>query len=222
MFFAIVFAQSCAKKYVGSFDNNYVSSSSNVVRGENFTDATTAGLATEKVDRKIIFDAYLSISVENPDAANIQMEQIAKKYNGYVSQSGTYSTIIRVESDKLNEAIGEISELGKLHSKSISGQDVTDEYMDYQIRLENAEKSRLRYLELLEKAENVQAALMVEKELERLNETIDLLKGKMSRIDHLSDFSTITVSIKEKKKPGLIGYVGLGLYYSVKWLFVRN
>ncbi|MBK6622314.1 MAG: DUF4349 domain-containing protein [Saprospirales bacterium] len=102
------------------------------------------------------------------------------------------------------------------------GQDVTDEYTDYQIRLDNARKARERYLELLAKAENVEAALKVEKELERLNETIDLLEGKMTRIDHLSEFSTITIALKERKNPGLIGYIGIGLYYSVKWLFVRN
>jgi hypothetical protein len=112
--------------------------------------------------------------------------------------------------------------LGKVQSQSVSGQDVTDQYRDYQIRLENAEKSRDRYLELLAKAENVEAALQVERELERLNETIDLLKGRMNRMDHLEAFSTITVQIKERKKPGVLGYVGLGVYHAFKWLFVRN
>jgi hypothetical protein len=176
----------------------------------------------EKVEKKILFSVFLSLAVEVPDTANSHIEKIAKKYNGYVNEIGTYRTIIRVKSENLNDAIKDISELGKVQSKSLSGQDVTEEYLDYKIRLENAEKSRERYLELLSKAENVEAALKVEKELERLNETIDLLKGKMNRIDHLSEYSTITINLKEKKKPGLIGYIGLGLYHSVKWLFVRN
>lgn len=176
----------------------------------------------ERVEKKILFSAFLSLTVEVPDTANSQIEKIAKKYNGYINEIGTYRTIIRVKSENLNNAIKEISELGKVLSKNISGQDVTEEYLDYKIRLENAEKSRERYLELLSKAENVEAALKVEKELERLNETIDLFKGKMNRIDHLSEYSTITINLKEKKKPGLIGYIGVGLYYSVKWLFVRN
>jgi predicted ATP-grasp superfamily ATP-dependent carboligase len=175
-----------------------------------------------KDGRIILYDAYLTIAAKDPEIASAKLEETAKKYNGYVSQSGTYSTTIRVKSDKLKEALAEIELLGKVQSKSISGKDVTDEYMDYEIRLENAEKARLRYLELLEKAENVEAALLCEKELERLNENIETLKGKMNRIDHLVEFSTITVTIKEKKKPGIIGYVGMGLYYSVKWLFVRN
>lgn len=44
----------------------------------------------------------------------------------------------------------------------------------------------------------------------------------MNNIDHLSEFSTITIYLKEKKKLDLFGYIGKGLYEGVKWLFVRN
>ena len=122
----------------------------------------------------------------------------------------------------MDAAVKAIARLGKIQNQSLQGRDVTNEYLDYEIRLDNAIKARERYLELLNKAENVEAALQVERELERLNETIDLLKGRMNRIEHLSTFATITVELKEKKKPGILGYIGLGLYHSVKWLFVRN
>ncbi len=173
-------------------------------------------------DRKALYFAYLSLVVENPDSAGRQMGRIAEKYNGYINEIGTTRTVIRVESGQLDAAIAEIEALGKLRSKNIVGQDVTEEYQDYNIRLENAEKARSRYLELLDKAETVEEILKVEKELERLNETIDLLKGRMARLDHLEAFSTISVELRERKKPGLMGYIGLGVYHAVKWLFVRN
>lgn len=197
-------------RFLGGSDNGLLASNSNSI------------IDFEDVERKIIYSAYLSLTVKNPDSVNKDIERIAKKYNGYANEIGTYQTIIRVKSDKLDDAIAEISLLGKLQSKTLSGQDVTEEYYDNKIRLENAEKARERYLELLKKAENVSSTLKVEKELERLNETIDLLKGKMNRINHLTEFSTITIKLTEKKKLGLLGYVGVGLYHSVKWLFVRN
>lgn len=177
---------------------------------------------TKIIDRKIIYSAYLSLIVDNPDSTNVYIEKIAKKYKGYVNRIGTYQTIIRVKNDLLNKAINDISTLGKVRSKNIIGEDVTEDFFDYQIRLENAEKTRKRYLELLAKAENVETTLKVEKELERLNEKIDLLKGKINRINHLSKFSTITINLREKKKPGVLGYIGMAIYYSIKWLFVRN
>jgi len=175
-----------------------------------------------KEDRKIIFNADISLTVLNSDSANIQVEKITKQYKGYINTIGSDRTVIRVKSDHLDDAIADLTQLGKITRKKVSGTDVTASYQDYEIRLENATKSRNRYLELLEKAETVEEIIKVEKELERLNNTIDLMKGQMNRINHLDAFSTITIVYKIKKKPGILGYIGLGLYHSVKWLFVRN
>lgn len=174
------------------------------------------------VNRKILYSAELCLVVKNPDSANAAVKSVAKKYGGYVNEESTQYSTIRVKSENLNDAIADLSLLGKLTYKNILGQDVTEDYTDYQIRLANAEKARDKYLELLARAENVEAALQVEKELERINEVIDTLKGKINRVNHLSDYSTITVRLREKKKPGIVGYVAIGVYHTVKWFFVRN
>jgi hypothetical protein len=173
-------------------------------------------------DRKILYDADLTLTVETPDSTSSYIQAIAKRYGGYVNETGTYRSIIRVESQLLDAAIDDISQLGRLDRKSIRGQDVTETYLDYQIRLDNAQQARGRYLDLLDQAATVDEILKVEKELERLNETIDLLKGKMNRIDHLDTYATITINLKERQKPGILGYIGIGLYRSVRWLFVRG
>lgn len=176
----------------------------------------------ERIEQKIIYSANLSLTVKQLDSANASISNIAKKYKGYVSESGTTRAIIRVESKYLKQAITDIELLGRIEWKKVIGQDVTDQYFDLTIRLENAEKARERYLQLLAKAENVEAALKVERELERLNNTIDELKGRLSKMNHLTKYSTITINLNEKKKLGVLGYVGVGMYRSVKWLFIRG
>ena len=173
-------------------------------------------------NRKVVYNAYLKIFVEDPDTVNEQLADIAQKYGGYGLELGTLESAIRVKSDKLHAALDEISTLGNVKNRLIAGDDVTDQYTDYRIRLENAQKARDRYLQLLAKAENVEAALKVEKELERLNGEIDLLKGHLNQIKHKTEYSRINISLYRKVKPGLVGYVGIGLYHSVKWLFVRG
>lgn len=175
-----------------------------------------------EIKRTIIYSANITISVNEPDNMSKSIKDIAKKYDGYVSEDGTWRAVIRVKRDNLDHALSDIADLGNVLNKSLYGEDITDEYYDYKIRLENAEKARDRYLELLKQAENVEAALLVEKELERLNGLIDLYKGKINRLEHLNQYSTITIKIKARKKPGILGYIGIGLYKSVKWLFVRN
>jgi hypothetical protein len=172
--------------------------------------------------RMMIYNASITIEAKNPDTVALRVTAIAKKYKGYVLSSSNTYTSIRILSSSLKDALNEIETFGKVKSKNIAGTDVTDEFTDYTIRLENAERARKRYLELLQKAVTVEETLKVEKELERLNGDIDLLKGKMNRINHLVDYSTIAVYHKEKVKPGIIGYVFVGIYKAVKWLFVRN
>lgn len=209
---------SCASKTVScpSFDTRSEYSYAGI------SDSQASAKKSEIPERKILYDAYIEISVKNVDSAFSKIMPLTEKYEGYMTNRSLTRTVIRVKSENFQTALREIESFGKVLSKIITGNDVTDEFSDHEIRLANAERARDRYLELLDQAENVQAALMVEKELERLNGEIERLKGKINRINHLEEYSTITISIRERKKPGVLGYIGIGLYHSVKWLFVRN
>jgi len=184
-------------------------------------DADKTAIAQEQ-QRMIAYDSSIDLIVKNPDTTLVHLKQIITNRKGYIVSISLTRTVFRVTADQLEPTLNDIGQLGKVENKRIWGQDVTDEYQDLSIRLDNAMKARGRYLELLAKAENVQAALMVEKELERLNKEIDLLQGKIKRLEHITDYSSITVNIKEKVKPGIAGYVFVGLYKTVKWFFVRN
>ncbi len=177
---------------------------------------------TPKEKRKILYSANLNLVSSLPDSINPQLEHITEKYDGYVGRLSTTETTIRIKSEYFETVIKEIEKLGKVTRKNIYGNDVTEQYWDAQIRLDNALETRKRYLELLKIAKNVEEAILVERELSRITQDIDLLKGQINKLDNLEEFATITISIKEKKKLGLLGYVGVGLYKGVKWLFVRN
>ncbi len=40
-------------------------------------------------------------------------------------------------------------------------------------------------------------------------------------MNHLTDFSTIEIYLEQKEKLGILGYVFVGLYKGIEWLFVR-
>src|SRR5689334_23381982 len=141
---------------------------------------STAEPAADK-SRVVLYNASITLLLKEPDSLNKKLPLLTKKYDGYVMTVGDELSTIRVPAAQLSNVLQDLSAMGKVKARSLSGQDVTDDYSDYTIRLDNAEKARQRYLQLLEKAENVEAAVKVEKELERLNSEIDLLKGKLAR-----------------------------------------
>lgn len=183
-------------------------------------DKAKAKADAPEAQRIVIYNATLRIVVWNPDSLNRALTDLSKRYSGYTVSLGNHQSTIRVEAGQLKHALTDLATYGKVKDKVISGEDVTEEYHDFQIRFDNATKARERYLELLARAENVEAALKIEKELERLTGEIDVMKGKLERMKHMSDYSTITINIEQKVQPGILGYVGIGVYKAVKWLFV--
>lgn len=168
----------------------------------------------------IVYNASMDITVRNIDTANKQIVAIAKKHEGYVVSVSNYRTSVRVKSDQLEAAMTELAKIGKVSARNVYGRDISNEYANLTVRKDNAYKARARYLELLAKAEDVKAALEVEKELERLNTEIDLLEMQLSNMNLQVEYSLIDVDLKERTQPGILGYVFIGLYKGVKWLFV--
>jgi len=185
-----------------------------------FLDQSTTEPA--QASRKLIYAAYLQLQVAEPDSTVGRIVELALPGGGQIVTTNSRQATIRVPAHRFQETLDEIATYGKVKSKQLDGEDVTDEYRDYAIRLDNAERSRQRYLELLALAKNVDEAITVERELERLNETIDLLKGRLNRLDQLEAYSTITVNVEKKPKLGPLGYLFKGVFAGVKWLFVRD
>jgi hypothetical protein len=91
-----------------------------------------------------------------------------------------------------------LREVGRLLEENSTTEDVTQEYTDLQARLDNAEATRARYLEILAtRAGTVRDVLEVEREIERVTENVERLKGQMRYLDSRIGLSTITVHLEE-------------------------
>jgi hypothetical protein len=196
------------------------------IRDTSFKNAAAPGsedtASVSEKNRIILYNAYYKLESEDTEKTSKTIASIAQTFGGYIVSAGTTEVVIRVPADKFDSALVEVEKAGEGESKRVYSEDVTDTFRDTEIRLESKLKARDRYLELLKKAENVNAAVNVERELERLNGEIEEMKGRLKRLSHLAKYSTITVTIEEKIKPGPLGYIFIGAWKVVKWLFVRN
>lgn len=62
------------------------------------------------------------------------------EYKGYVVTMENKRSALRVEAMFLPDALQSIAQAVKIKSKVLTGKDVTGEYKDYEIRLENGRK----------------------------------------------------------------------------------
>jgi hypothetical protein len=79
---------------------------------------------------------------------------------------------------------------------------------------------------LLETAKSVEDILNIERELARVQGEIDSMQGQLDYMDRQVAESTLDLTLQTPEvtppetKPGPLGYVFVGIWKAVKWLFV--
>jgi len=148
--------------------------------------------------RLFVYNAVMNVVVERISDALNSIKATVINMGGYMQEMSSKSITLKVPAGKFQDVIAEVEKLGEVTRKDIKGSDVTEEMRDLTIRLKNAEEVRDRLANLLDKAEKVEDILKIEKELERITETIELLKGKIAYLQNRIAFSTITIYFNSK------------------------
>jgi hypothetical protein len=183
----------------------------------------TTGLDTglPAIGPKIIKDATISLDVKKGsfDARFQQATQIAGRHGGFVSTSQTSEArrrsgtiVIRVPADQFEATLGELKGLGRLRNQSVSGSDVTAQFVDLQARLRNWETQESVLLKLLAKSRTIDDSIKVQRALQDVQLAIEEIRGQLRVLTDQTDFSTITLSMSEagpivqppKKQPSLL------------------
>lgn len=159
-------------------------------------------------EKKIQRNANLSIEVKNLDDSINKLNEIILLLNAEIISSNKggadfgqpYSNIrIRVASNNLNSAIGEFKKLAtKIISENVYTNDVTEEFIDTEARLNIMKSTENRFNLLLSKSETVEEIIQVEKELMRIRGDIESLEGRLNYLSKTTDTSEINLNLNEK------------------------
>ena len=119
--------------------------------------------------------------------------------------------------------IRSLEALGQVDAKSISGEDVTEEYYDLDARLENLTQVRSRLFDLLDRAVKVTDAIEVERELERVGGEVNQIKGRMKYLQNMTGLATVNLSLYTDEKPAAVPFInwamiGNGFVVAARWL----
>lgn len=160
------------------------------------------------IERLIIRNASLNLVVPDTDAALDEINVLVDELGGYVVESNMYqyqeglqaNVTLRVPAESLDVALAHIRSLAtEVRHESISGQDVTEEYVDLKSRLRYLEATEARLLEFLEEAEDTEAALAVYENLQGIQADIEQVKGRMQYLEQSAAMATISLDITPDK-----------------------
>ena len=188
-------------------------------------------------DKKIIKNASINAEVKDYKAFYGALHEKVKSFGGYIAQEeqnqSDYkienSLVIKVPVDQFDNAVVQLTvNTEKINEKKITSEDVTTEVFDTKSRMEAKRQVRLRYMDLLKQARNMDEILKVQNEINGIQEEIESGTGRIQYLSHASAYSTINltyfqvlnVSAKDQGKPGF--GTELANSFSVGWNWIRD
>jgi len=158
-------------------------------------------------DKKIIYNAELTVYVNEFETAAEKLEAEVHRLRGYIADSRVYnykegvpsgSWTIRVPADKFYLMLDFLMEMGRWENKNIYTDDVTQQYIDLEARIRSLGEEEERLLEILDMAETVSEVLEVERELGRVRQEKESLQTQFDYLKQDVEYSSINVYMEEE------------------------
>ena len=177
----------------------------------SLTEADTAASAAEAADRKIIRNANLTMEVKSTSDMQHKVTSIAESHGGFVVTSEAkqredadpekrtldIKLVVRVPSERFGSALDQIRGLANtLREENVTGQDVTEEFIDLEARIRTQRALELQFLEIMKQARKVEDALEVQRQIADVRTDIEKLEGRKRFLENRASLSTIVVTLE--------------------------
>ena len=164
--------------------------------------------------RLVVYTGRVELLVEDFDASQAMLAEVIATHKAFVThsvmtgepgepRSGTWT--IRVPVAGFDALMDGVAGLGEARKKSKDSDDVTDRYYDTEaaaLNLEAREKALRKLYEEKIAGSKLAELLEVDRELTQVRGDINVKRGQMKRWDNLAAFSTLELSMRDRK-----GYV---------------
>ncbi|KWW12589.1 hypothetical protein AS888_09520 [Peribacillus simplex] len=158
-------------------------------------------------ERKVIHQAQLEWKVKDLEKVQQRIEEMAEEYGGYVVESNVYreneekmegTITVRVPEARFQDflAVSE-GEASKVIGRNVTGQDVTEQYVDLKARLKSKKTVEERLLAFMQEAEKTEDLLKISTDLAAVQEEMEQLTGQMKYLENQTSYSTVTITLAQ-------------------------
>ena len=153
-------------------------------------------------DRVIVHTGNMILVVDDVAGSVDRITGMAREFGGWVVNSDRSSrhrgfVAIRVPAESLTGVMDRLEGTAiDVKARSLTSEDVTDEYVDSQSRLVSLRETERVLLELLGRADDVEDALKVQQEITQLQVQIEELQGRINFLEETAAYSLLMVSLE--------------------------
>ena len=162
-------------------------------------------------ERKLIRTGNVTLEVKTVSDAEEKISSWAKSLGGYVTNANTWeygaNFTVRVPSARFDDAMAAVGNFGRVTNRSVSSEDVSDNYYDMKFRLETKYILRDKLTSYLNQAKDIKDLLEIERQLNQVMQDIESTESRFKRLSGQIDFSTIYINMqfeRGKDESGII------------------
>jgi hypothetical protein len=163
--------------------------------------------AIKPMERKLIKNAEIHLLADDYNSAVESLKSKVSALDGYITNE-TVNVIdsrgskrgyleVRVPQLRFDEFFAGVNNLGKLKNSNIYTQDVTEEYIDVESRLNVMRTKEERLLAILNQSGELSDVLAVENELANTRAQLESLEGRLRYLSNQTEFSTFNLTIEQ-------------------------
>jgi hypothetical protein len=174
--------------------------------------------------RRIIRVAEMSLETDTPEVAVSKVAALAGSKGGFVVSSETSrwndadgaetvstTIVFRVPVDTFDATLAAVRALGtRVSSEKVTGQDVTEEYVDLEARIRAQRAVEEQYMAVLKEAKTIPDILAVQQKLGEARTEIERAEGRRRFLESQTSLSTITVHVARHIEAMEAGGPGFG------------
>ncbi|SDZ29522.1 protein of unknown function [Evansella caseinilytica] len=216
--------------------NEAYEESETVARADSETqmDTKSAQTAGEQSARMVIYNADMTIEVNDFQKTQTEIFQKVEQIGGFVVQSSVTQSeqedifgniVVKVPQAEFHAFLNDLEAFStKVLDRSVAGNDVTEEYIDLESRLRSRETVEERLLAFMEDANNTEDLLKISDDLAKVQEEMEQLTGQLNYLEHHVAYSTVTVFVHERKVtvPPIQDSGALNTWENAKSLFMST
>jgi hypothetical protein len=168
------------------------------------------------VSRMLVRSGGATIEVSSIDSAIPRVRALAASVGGFIANSSveagrdqikTAMLEVKAPAPDFDRLIAGLTPLGKVESVNVSAEDVGEEYVDIEARVDNDHRLEARLIDLLAtRTGKLRDVLDVEQQLARVREEIERYDGRLRYLRAHAELSTLSITVHEPEP--IIDHVG--------------
>jgi hypothetical protein len=156
----------------------------------------------------IVRTVELSLVARNFESVRGEIETLLSRIGGHVAELNLVSppgsaksltVSLRIPAERLDNALGQLRNLGRVVNESQRGEEVTQRYVDIEANLANSRNTEARLTEILRtRTGKLSEVLEVEEQLSRVRREIETSEAEQKNLSNQIAMATVSLRVDEE------------------------